>query len=43
MTSGLCAGGRSTEVSISSARMAWHEVRESVERPSLATTRRVGM
>jgi hypothetical protein len=41
--SGLWAGGLNTEGSISSMRMAWHEVRELVERLSSASTRRVGM
>jgi hypothetical protein len=41
--SGLCAKGLSDEESKSSGKIAWHEVRESGERPSSTTTRRVGM
>jgi hypothetical protein len=43
MKSGLYDGGLNNEGIISSGRMAGHEMKESGESPSSATTRRVGM
>jgi hypothetical protein len=42
MKSGLCAGDLSTKECISSGSTTWHEVRESCERPSSASTIRMG-